>query len=116
MIATLSENEIGSVTIVNPGAYYRSNPPILEFVGGFGYSIYLEAEAQDIGDGKIQRVEFFVNGTPSGSDSRFYGTSFRPSYPGIYHIVAEATDDDGNQISSSVLELEIGTSKDQLLM
>lgn len=68
-----------------------------------GQAINLTAQASD--DSAVASVEFFVNGTSVGVDttgvSGEYSVSWVPPGAGVYTVVGEATDDDGDTTVSS---------------
>lgn len=60
------------------------------------------------GNGPIVQVQFFVNGTPVGSDStQPYAASWTPNAPGTYSLTAVATDSAGISANSSALSVTI---------
>ena len=74
---------------------------------GIGASIPVNATARDI-YGFVQQVEFFVNGVSAGVDNRSpYTTTLTNLLAGVYTITAVATDDDGMQTTSSLINIEV---------
>jgi hypothetical protein len=60
-----------------------------------GSAITLNATANDF-DGTVSKVEFFANGDKIGQDAASpFSSSWTPSAPGRYELIAEATDSDG---------------------
>lgn len=71
-------------------------------------SVTLSANASDA-DGSIARVDFKVNGSLAGSDnSAPYGISYNLPADGVYSIVAEAYDNEGNSTASSPRSVSVG--------
>ena len=70
-------------------------------------TISLGATAQD-SDGLISQVSFYANGELLGVDTTFpYGASLEVNASGVYQIYAIASDDDGNDIVSTVHRLTV---------
>jgi len=87
----ISPNGAPSVVLVSPGT---------NLVVGLGTAVNLSAAASD-SDGTIAGVRFLANGTVLAAVSTPpYSTSFRPTAPGIYTIIAQATDNSGNVADS----------------
>ena len=70
-------------------------------------NISLSAVATD-SDGYVQQVAFYVNGELVGTDtSSPYEASYDVNGSGIYEVYAVASDDDGNDITSSVQRIKV---------
>jgi len=87
----ISPNGAPTVTLVSPGT---------NLVVGLGTVVNLSATASD-SDGTIASVRFLANGTVLASGSALpYTTGFRPTAPGVYTVIAQATDNSGNVADS----------------
>jgi len=70
-------------------------------------SVNLSARATD-GDGYVQQVAFYANGELVGVDtSSPYEGSFDINGSGLYEVYAVASDDDGNDITSTVQRIKV---------
>ncbi len=89
---TIASNNPPTVSLVSPGT---------NLVVGLGTSVNLSATASDR-DGTISNVRFLINGTLLATRSGLpYSTAFTPTAPGVYSIVAQATDNSGNVTDSA---------------
>jgi hypothetical protein len=105
-----------SVTVtVNPGS---SNLPVVNITSpGAGShltansQVVIEATASDAG-GSITKVEFLVNGTKIGEDNTAPYQITWTALTGTRNLLARATDNEGNQVNSSVVTVLVnaGTS------
>ncbi|MEQ9825216.1 MAG: Ig-like domain-containing protein [Puniceicoccaceae bacterium] len=82
-----------------------------------GSSMYLNAIATD-GDGRIERVNFYINSQLIGSSSASYNDTFAmffaPTTAGNYVMFAEAVDNSGNRMHSPPLRLNVYPLEAQL--
>ena len=82
-----------------------------------GSSMYLNAIATD-GDGRIERVNFYINSQLIGSSSASYNDTFAmffaPTTAGNYVMFAEAVDNSGNRMHSPPLRLDVYPLEAQL--
>ena len=70
-------------------------------------NIALNAVATD-GDGVVQQVAFYVNGELVGTDtSSPYEASFDLNSSGLFEVYAVASDDDGNDITSTIQRIKV---------
>jgi Bacterial Ig domain len=78
---------------------------------GVGTSLKISANATDP-DGTIASVQFLANGVPQGAavTASPFTTSWTPSSPGNYVLVAIATDNSGNQTTSTAVNVSIGVN------
>lgn len=88
---TINSNSPPAVSLVSPGT---------NLVVGLGTSVNLSATASD-GDGTISNVRFLINGTLLATRSGLpFSSAFKASAPGVYSVVAQATDNSGNVTDS----------------
>ena len=92
------------------------NPPtvlLLSPVAGetavVGENMLLEVDASD--DGFIASVDFYVNGLRVGSSPRGeFFTFWTPGRPGIFEVMAVATDDDGVRVATETIEVVVSNA------
>jgi hypothetical protein len=97
-----------TITVVSAGA------PTVSLTSPLGGSVLpvnsatsLFATAADA-DGTIRNVQFFANGVSVGTATAFpYNAVFTPNSPGIYVIVAVATDNVGNRTTSAAISVTV---------
>jgi len=74
---------------------------------GNALNLSLSAVATDT-DGYVQQVAFYVNGEQVGADtSSPYEASYDVNGSGVYEVYAVASDDDGNEITSTVQRIKV---------
>ena len=74
---------------------------------GVASPVNISAIASDP-DGNIKTVQFLANGDSLGVDSAFpYSVSWTPTNLGTFAIVARATDNDGNVVTSSIVSVNV---------
>ena len=86
--------------------------PVRNYVGA-AETISLSATASDA-DGHVQQVAFYVNGALVGVDaSSPYEASYDINASGLYEVYAVASDDDGNDITSTVQRIKVNELEDK---
>ena len=86
--------------------------PVRNYVGA-AETISLSATASDA-DGHVQQVAFYVNGALVGVDaSSPYEASYDINASGLYEVYAVASDDDGNDIISTVQRIKVNELEDK---
>ena len=86
--------------------------PVRNYVG-VAETISLSSTASDA-DGHVQQVAFYVNGALVGVDaSSPYEASYDINASGLYEVYAVASDDDGNDITSTVQRIKVNELEDK---
>ncbi|QYM79568.1 hypothetical protein K0B96_02825 [Horticoccus luteus] len=102
-----------TVSVIDPGPGLPTvaiTSPANNAVVTAGTITNVTASATD--DISVARVQFYVNGQPLGEaiTASPYNVSWTPSTPGTYTLVARATDNIGNQATSSPVTVTVGTN------
>ncbi len=100
---TTSDPVTITANIANVAPTVEITSPSDGLVLGSFATVNIIANANDI-DGTIAQVEFFVNGTPIGTDNTppTYSQAYALLVDGIYSLVAVATDSEGESSSDTI--------------
>lgn len=91
-------------TIVKGKPVVNITSPLDSTVFPSAQQITIDADAMDA-DGQVTQVEFFANGQSIGIDNTApYSINWTPT-AGVYNLVAEATDNDGNVAQSPLVTI-----------
>ena len=99
---------VEAVDLGQPPVVTLSSPPSgSELIVGFATT--LSATASDP-DGNVVSVQFIANGSVVGTATTFpFSVSWTPTSPGKYALTAKATDNTGNIVTSSVVNVTVGS-------
>ncbi|HEY1109946.1 MAG TPA: Ig-like domain-containing protein, partial [Opitutaceae bacterium] len=102
VVVTLTGNNAPTVSITTPSSGLLTNS---------GSPVALTAQAADA-DGTVASVRFLANGVVVGTPATAapFAVTWTPTAPGVYTLIAQATDDSGNVTSSAPISVTVSVN------
>lgn len=104
---TVTSGGSGAAVVIGIAPTVSVTAPTASSTLSVNTPVNLSANASD-SDGNITSVDFIVNSLTVGTDTTYpYTSSWTPTSLGTYTITAKATDDKGNQVTSSGVSVTV---------